>query len=163
MPADARKRRRRTITLQNKRTVSPPCEEMATDVNVILRDYGVHKTTRKDTLEPSDTTLAISRLREFWLVRGPTSAKSGPTRKKSQPLSERFESRPERALGCEFSFFTGWWINPRANGRNKIIPQDRAASPSWGTPMELLLRKISIFNDKPRIYNLQRFISCSEL
>lgn len=56
---------RRAITLRNKRTVSPPCEEMATDVNVILRDYGVHKTTRKDTLEPSDTTLAISRSREF--------------------------------------------------------------------------------------------------
>jgi len=47
---------------------APPREEMATDVNVIA-DYGVHKTTRKDTLEPSDTTLAIfsprPRSREF--------------------------------------------------------------------------------------------------
>jgi len=44
---------------------------MATDVNVIA-DYGVHKTTRKDTLEPSDTTLAIFLprpcSREFWLA-----------------------------------------------------------------------------------------------
>lgn len=41
-------------TLESKRTESS-CEEMAIDVNVIA-DYGVHKTTRKDTLEPSDTS-----------------------------------------------------------------------------------------------------------
>lgn len=98
-----------SFTLENKRTGDPPREEMATDVNVIA-DYGVHKTTRKDTLEPSDTgaPLAIfsrarrdrARANSDWRARKRRSSPAGRGEKKKVRAGQSCaRAKPERARG----------------------------------------------------------------
>lgn len=61
--------------------------EMATRRQRDCADYGVHKTTRKDTLEPSDTKFAISPAARI-LIGPPSSAlpRASDEEKKSSPL-----------------------------------------------------------------------------
>lgn len=80
-----------------------PGEEMATDVNVIREMHGVHKTTRKDTLEPSAFAgtvrwpFSFGCLREFWLARAKTSPRIRTKRRREAKTRRAIAPKNARA------------------------------------------------------------------